>query len=203
MPLESLQPSGCRAPLPRAHHRRIQMLRRAAATMSSSSGRKRCGQTCAGCALPARHARAVVVSVLEACRFDLRETLTAEEPSMAHLRRALHAFWRQLLRLAKMLFMLALIALPVPVAALVVALVCPRRNPPRRCTRKSEVSSAHVPPQGDLRPLAGGRIALVGLYEIEGVGVRVVNDRGAVRCTDRAEVGAAIVLELEAPRPGF
>ena len=55
---------------------------------------------------------------------------------MAHLRRALHAFWRQLLRLAKTLFMLALIALPVPVAALVVALVRPRRNPPAQVYKK-------------------------------------------------------------------
>ncbi len=50
--------------------------------------------------------------------------------------RRLRAFWRQLVRLAKLLFLLALIALPVPIAAFVVALVRPRRNLPSQVHKK-------------------------------------------------------------------
>ena len=55
---------------------------------------------------------------------------------MARFRRVVRAVWRQLVRLIKLLFLLALIALPVPIATLVVALVRPRRNLPGQVHKK-------------------------------------------------------------------
>ena len=55
---------------------------------------------------------------------------------MSPLRRGVLAVWRQCVRLAKLLFLLALIALPVPIAAFVVALVRPRRNLPAQVQKK-------------------------------------------------------------------
>jgi len=51
---------------------------------------------------------------------------------MARFRRVVRAVWR----LIKLLFLLALIALPVPIATLVVALVRPRRNLPGQVHKK-------------------------------------------------------------------
>lgn len=60
--------------------------------------------------------------------------------SKARMRSAVHRAAgyciRQCIRLAKLSFLLALIALPVPIAAMVVALVRPRRNLPAQVLRK-------------------------------------------------------------------